>query len=925
MAADNTAYDDIFNEVGQKWGIDPVFLKAHADYESGLNPNFKHPDSSAAGLGAFTDGTAKDYKVDRSDPKSSIDAQARYLVDNYRRAQGKDDPLAAALSMYKTGPNSPDYDADYVGQVTERYNNLKKKNPNGLAPQYKDEAKILGFDALDAAPAEDFGHEENILGLNQISPAAAIAATPAGQDLAKEVALEDQGAKKPAAPAAEAGPSPKAPGVAPTGTLDNTQLAALKKSDPKAFDEYVARSTAAAHAEALTGAGDVPRSLAKTLAAASPSAYEATAEAVSPTYEALGGSPLPKTTADLKTALEQRNDLYNSQYGQDPNQGINRAAGQLMAGLPVMGAAGKAVSAIGSGLEAGASALSPALGRGVAAVNDFIGGKVASNAEINPVTGAVEKTASMGNKLAQYASSGVHGAALALPFTASTAASNNEPVGEQLGINSAISGGLGAAAPIAYDAGAGIGNALKSVANKLSTGAEAIGQKAQSALNQLTGGPIGKLDLTEYVPGSRPTLAEAAIDNPNVAALHTVLKEGNPNSGELVIPDLTARERENDVARRSYLDSIIGSHSDLEAARAVRRAETNKLLYGNPNGEGHPALQPTVWQSATKPTDVQPVVDTIDNILTGPNRKNEAVISAMKDIKEKLVNGDGSLERDPETLYRSVIKDINDKLDKATPMDQASQNMQAATVQVQKVKNALNAQIKDATPGYGTYLDSYHNLSGPVDEYKALQNIDFLNEKSDQGVPTLKKVNNALDSIVKKQNADKFSPADSVSAQKINMLQNLQKDLQRAANPQKLLRIAGSPTDPKIAARGKVKDVLGTNAGKNLGTIGGSSGAMVGGFLGEHFGGGIGATIGAPIGEEIGRRGGNYVENALTSRSSLVRDQLVNTMLNPGSYSASAPATSYLKSVGERPILQQLLRTGVPAGVVARNNFLSAQ
>lgn len=160
----DTDYDPLFTATGQKYGIDPLWLKAQAQYESGLDPAFKSTTSSASGLGAFTDATAKDYNVDRTDPASSIDGLGRYLRDNYVKAKGNPN---VAISMYKTGPNAGTVDQKYVDGVTGVYQRLKKTSGAATPP------KSQMADSQDLDPQDDF--ERTVLGQGTTAKAADLA------------------------------------------------------------------------------------------------------------------------------------------------------------------------------------------------------------------------------------------------------------------------------------------------------------------------------------------------------------------------------------------------------------------------------------------------------------------------------------------------------------------------------------------------------------------------------------------------------------------------------------------------------------------------------------------------------------------------------------------------------------------------------
>lgn len=95
-------YAELFAQAEQKYGLPSGYLLRVAQIESGLNPNAKNPNSTAAGLFQFVDQTAADYGLsDKMDPYASTDAAARLARDNaaiLTKALGRP-PTAAELYL----------------------------------------------------------------------------------------------------------------------------------------------------------------------------------------------------------------------------------------------------------------------------------------------------------------------------------------------------------------------------------------------------------------------------------------------------------------------------------------------------------------------------------------------------------------------------------------------------------------------------------------------------------------------------------------------------------------------------------------------------------------------------------------------------------------------------------------------------------
>lgn len=914
-------YDPLFQEIGHKTGIDPLLLKAQAIYESGLNPKFKNPDSSASGLTAFTDATAQDYNVDRNDPRSSIEGQAKYLLANFNKVKDQSNPVGSALSAYKTGPNAGTYDDNYVKGVTDLYSKLKSTPQGNIVTTQNASTDDLDnalaqraqadADPLDTALAQRAGANDN-------SKSAAQSAKPSDttEDLDAELASRESGKTLEAQPKVSPEGTPAAP-VANKDRLDLNwrELMDLQDKDPQAYQTYMDKKASLARGEASYGMGDIPRSIGKVAATVAPSAFNKVTEAALPLYAKLSGqsqlSDQEMQQVDASdpsktylNALTQRNQDYQNQFGNDPNATGNRLAGQAVTMGPVVGAAGK----IGGALVSAAKTVLP---DAAAPALDFLSGKVASNAVADPITGAVVKGATLGNRLGQYAASGTNAAINAIPFTGATAASSEVPMGQQLKQNAEVAGTIGSAAPAAYDAGTGIANAAKNV---FKPAQDALSTKATNILEQLTGGPKPQLDTRELVPGSKPTFAEASGDLSS-AALQDALTNTNLAKGEqLSIPDITQRLEQNDTARRNYLNDITGTPEDLSQAYKDRSAAAKELLNGTDN-------KLPIWQDPdAKIPDVKPVVDKIDTILKGPDSGNEAVQSIMGNIKNKLVNDDGSVKPNAESseyVYRSVVKSINEWLENRNTTD-LGQLAKAAKPQVLEVKDALNGVLKDAVPGYGNYLQQYAEMSKPIDQMELLQNTKFLNQPSDHGVPTLSKVNAAVDKINKLRASPTVNEAKSLTTDQMQSLSNLQEDLQRSAQPNILLNKPGnSATARRTEMIDQLKTSLGTHQNRliNPVTIGTGVGATAGHYLEAHgipYGTEIGATVGGGIGNMLSKPGQKVAANT--------QNKLVELLLNPDKYSQiAANRGSLISSFGQIPQLQHAVSYGAPLLATGQN------
>ncbi len=342
-----------------------------------------------------------------------------------------------------------------------------------------------------------------------------------------------------------------------------------------------------------------------------------------------------------------------------------------------------------------------------------------------------------------------------------TVGPTNAPVVRQLaegGIAGAVLPGF---ARKAGETGAALGGTLHGIVEPLTeTGRGKIADRMIRA--RAAGSNISNPDLTEYIPGSRPTTAEA-LGNTGLA----IAQRSMTNT-----PAFTELGRANAEAREAIVSGLKGDTARRDALVAARDAEADPLLeraFANP-----------------QPVDSSPVVAKIDEILASKAGQRDAVRGPLEEVRAKL---DG--QTDPEQLYgiRQHIGDILGPLARGTAKD-----ARAASAQLQSVMHTLDPVIEQGAPGFKDYLERFSTLSNPINEHDYLQG---LNLTTPTGQVTANQVGSAIRTINKQRNMGGVNSAKAISDETLMTLQNLRDDLARQSQNQ-LGRGQGSDSTQKL-------------------------------------------------------------------------------------------------------------------------------
>lgn len=757
------AYEDLFDQAGRQFNVDPALLQAQMKIESGGRLN-AISEKGAQGPMQIIPATQKALGVtDPTDPRQAIFGAAKLMAENLDRYGNVND----AVKAYHGGTDQANW-----GPKTNAY--------------AQKVAAVYGQPVAQAAPAaEDFAAQDFA------SPSSAQAA-PASDDFA---AIDFA----PAAQQAAAAPVPAAPEPAPSadqGSLLNP-----------------VNAIQALGAQGISNANAIGRGISDVFDA--PSEWLAAGAEKSGLTGLLGraGINMPTEAQQIQINKDSRS-AYDAANPDAGLQGMaSRVGGNIMATAAPIAKAGQALGQGGN-----------ALLNAVRATPSIAGAAPALQSAGNFLSGG----GGMLSRMANLGAQGATGAAL-------LSGASDTPLSEQVGVGAA----LGAAIPPLAGAVRAGANSVKALAQPFYEGGQTA--VAQNTLQRLAGkGPITP-DLTEYVPGSSPTLAQAT-KNPMLAAL----ERSSESSAPL---EFGAIKEANNAARMAHLDSIRGDGQTLSAAIQARETQALPLL--------KQAMQ------GAKPANPAAVVKTIDDILESPEGQRDAVVSALNKVKAKIQPEPGKLVTDPEQLY-GIRKSINDQLEKVSGRDNSESAL--ASKQLIDVKNALDDAIEGGAPGFRQYIKDYAELSKPVSAQNYLQGLK-LTDASGERI-TLPRVSAEIDRITKLRKQSGANDAKAITDDQLEALQNLKKDLVRESYSSTLGKSAGSNTKQNLAMDNLMQSALPGALGKlPLGP--------------EIIGGGIGGAFAGPAGAAFGGAAGNALRQGMAAQNPEIQSRLIELLLNP--------------------------------------------
>jgi hypothetical protein len=292
----------------------------------------------------------------------------------------------------------------------------------------------------------------------------------------------------------------------------------------------------------------------------------------------------------------------------------------------------------------------------------------------------------------------------------------------------------------------------------------------------------------EYVPGVKPTLAEATMD-PGIAQLQRGAAASSPDVASALAE---ARGRQF-AGYKGVLDDLAGNDGRMEFYTAARNAAADDL-YGQARAAG---------LTSSKALDAQ----------AGQLMKKPVVQEAIVEARRKALN-EGVDIGDPSGSVKGmqyIVRAIDDKISAAGVDDKRV---------LMNVKDEILGYLEQASPKFMEARDTFKQMSRPINQMNVAQQLrnTALPALTDFSEGSLARVNansyaNALrnaDATARKATGLKGATMESVmDPAQMAQINGIGQDMARYAGAQELARVPGSPTAQYLGAQNVVRQFLG--------------------------------------------------------------------------------------------------------------------
>lgn len=360
-------------------------------------------------------------------------------------------------------------------------------------------------------------------------------------------------------------------------------------------------------------------------------------------------------------------------------------------------------------------------------------------------------------------------------------------------LKNTVTGGAGGAVGVLL--GRAIPKAVESfIAPFTKSGSERV---AGQVFNQFAGNQAGDVMAAArspqmLVPGSRPTLAEAA-QNPGISTLQQAIKGVSPQVNNA----LGQRASENLMARTQALRGIAGTADDMAMRTSAREVATKMFYDAADNAKVPVTLRDRAISGIMERPSMQKAWADAERMA------QEAGISSVTS-KGELTGG----------ALHFLKMSLDDQIGAAKASGKSTESKF-----LMETKNALQGWMEKNIPDYGVARRGYADLSKPINEMEVgkyllgkLEPALMEGSKTPTRETAATFANAVKDAprTIKNATGMSFQNLDDVMRpESARTVQNIVQDLQRKATSEDMARAVGSNTAQNLASQQLLRNILG--------------------------------------------------------------------------------------------------------------------
>jgi hypothetical protein len=204
-----------------------------------------------------------------------------------------------------------------------------------------------------------------------------------------------------------------------------------------------------------------------------------------------------------------------------------------------------------------------------------------------------------------------------------------------------------------------------------------------------------------------------------------------------------------------------------------------------------------------QPVDASGLVTQIDSLLAGPEGKQKAVRTTLKEVRDGLFDADGNLETLPSRLY-GARKNLTDLLKRGVKgTGDLADDVRASKHHLEGLLPAFDPLITEGAPRFTEYLKAWSELSKPIDQQEFLQRYQFGPRRLTNGAGYLQpdRVLRMLNDVLAEHQAPGVSRGKSLTDQQIANIEKVKNELQAQQLQDRRASVRGSDTFQQIERR----------------------------------------------------------------------------------------------------------------------------